>query len=139
MDKIKVGIEIEDHWSNGDYREFIMSLVKNCNYEVYIISSSTTAHIITVGAILGLPDNQIYIVNFTQDKINKIIELGIDIYLENLKYVADQIENTTEAYGIYINELPNKFYARPQYMVDFDRAVNNINGENCGEVEAKKD
>jgi hypothetical protein len=85
MDKIKVGIEIEDHWSNGDYREFIMSLVKNCNYEVYIISSSTTAHIITVGAILGLPDNQIYIVNFTQDKINKIIELGIDIYLENLK------------------------------------------------------
>ena len=76
---------------------------------------------------------------FTQDKIDKIVALGIDIYLENLKYVADQIENTTDCYGIYVNELPNKYRVQPQYIVDFERLVNGLNGENCGELTAKED
>ncbi len=139
MNKILVGIEIEDSWNTGDFREFTMSLTKDDRFEVHIISNSTTAHIITVGAILRLPDSQIHIVNFTQDKIAKIEELGIDIYLENLKYVADQIENTTQAYGVYINDLINRFYSKPEYIVQFERLVNELNEENCGELKAKEE
>ena len=140
MNKIKIGIEITDLWSRGDYREFVQSLIKDdCKFEVHIISNSTTAFIISVGDVLGLPDSQVHIINFTQDKINKINELGIDIYLENLKYVADQIENTTEAYGVYVNELPNKYYGQPQYIVEFERVVNEINGEPCEGIKTKED
>jgi hypothetical protein len=140
MDKIKIGIELEDLWSRGDYREFIMSLVKDdCKYEVHIISSGTTAFVISTGDVLGLPDSQVHIVNFTQDKLDKIDELGIDIYLENLKYVADQIENTTEAYGVYVNELPSKFHAQPKYIVDFEHLVNGLNSNYCEGFKAKED
>lgn len=140
MNKIKVGFEVTDNWKNGGFREFIQSLMKLPEkYEVYIISNDDiSAYVVSVGDILMIPNSRVFIVNFTQDKIDKIVALGIDIYLENLKYVADQIENTTDCYGIYVNELPNKYRVQPQYIVDFERLVNGLNGENCGELTAKE-
>lgn len=140
MSKIKVGFEITDSWNNGGFREFITSISKDERYELYIISNDdSSAFINSVGIILGLPTTQVYVVNFTQDKLDKIDALGIQIYFENLKYVADQIENTTMAYGIYVNILPVKFYAQPTYVVDFERLVNGIDGNTCEEFKAKED
>lgn len=140
MVKIKVGFEVTDNWSNGGFREFITSIFKDDRYELYIISNDdNSAYITSVGVALGLPTTQVFIVNFTQDKLDKIDLIGIQIYLENLKYVADQIENTTGSYGIYVNELPNKYQVQPAYVVSFDRLVNGLNGENCGQLEAKEE
>lgn len=140
MGKIKVGFEVTDNWNNGGFREFIKSIRKNEKYELYIISNdNNSAYITSIGVTLELPTTQVFIVNFTQDKLDKIDLLGIQIYLENLKYVADQVENLTNAYGIYVNIMPVKFYAQPTYVVDFERLVNGINVENCGELEAKED
>lgn len=140
MVRIKVGFEVTDNWSNGGFREFITSIRKDVRYELYIISNDdNSAYITSVGVALELPTTQVFIVNFTQDKLDKIDLIGIQIYLENLKYVADQIENTTGSYGIYVNELPNKYQVQPAYVVSFDRLVNGLNGENCGQLEAKEE
>ena len=135
MTKIKVGFEVTDNWARGDFREFITSLTKLPEkYELYIISNDdSSAYISSVGVTLGLPTTQVYVVNFTQDKLDKIDALGVEIYLENLKYVADQIEDTTNAYGIYVNELPRKYYAQPTYIVDFERLINGLNQGTCEE------
>jgi hypothetical protein len=135
MTKIKVGFEVTDNWAKGDFREFITSLTKLPEkYELYIISNDdSSAYISSVGVTLGLPTTQVYVVNFTQDKLDKIDALGVEIYLENLKYVADQVEDTTNAYGIYVNELPRKYYAQPIYIVDFERLINGLNQGTCEE------
>ena len=48
MSKIKVGFEVTDSWSHGDFREFIKSLIKDdCKYEVYIISNDDSSSFIS--------------------------------------------------------------------------------------------
>lgn len=138
MDKIKVGFEVTDNWTKGDFRQFIISLIKSNRYEVFIISTDdVSAYVSSVGNTLELDSSHVILTNFTVDKVQAIEDNKIQIYLENLKYVADTIENTTEAYGIYVNESPNKYYVQPKYIVEFERLINNINTGDCGEVAVK--
>lgn len=135
MNKIKVGFEITDIWKNGDFRQFIQKLLRDDRFELYLVSNNDiSAYILSVGEVLQLPTSRVFIVNFTQDKIQKIVDLKLDIYLETLKYVADQIENTTDCHGIYVNELPITYYVQPGYIVQFNRVVSEINKENCEEL-----
>lgn len=140
MDKIKVGIEVTDNWTRGDFRQFVMSISKNTAYELYIISNDDiSAYIVAAGVVLGLPTDRVVITNFTDDKIDAITLNGIQIYLENLKYVADRIDYETDCYGIFVNEIPDRFQAQPTYIVDFDRAVVQIIKDNCEGIEAQEE
>lgn len=140
MDKIKVAFEVQDSWKNGGFREFIQSLLKDERFDVYIISNDDiSAYILSIGEILRIPNEKVIVVNFTQDKIQTINDLQIDIYLENLKYVADEIENTTDCYGIYVDELPSQFYVRPKYIVAFERVIEELKRENCAEGTPKEE
>lgn len=136
MSKLKVGFEITDNWHRGDFREFIQKLIKDdCNYEVYLISNDDiSSYIYSIGESLRLPNDHVIVVNFTQDKLQKIVDLELDIYLDNLKYVADQIENTTDTYGIYVDELPNKYYLEPKYVIQFNNVLKLIRREDCAEA-----
>jgi hypothetical protein len=126
MDKIKVGFEVTDNWKRGDFREFIQSLIKdNCNYEVYIISNDDiSSYIYSIGEELSLPSSRVIVVNFTVDKVQAIINNKIDIYFDNLQYVVMNIQETTDCEAILVTGLPNKYYAKPTYQVEFIRIVN---------------
>ena len=140
MNRIRVAFEVTDNWKNGGFREFIQSLLKDEKYEVFIISNDDiSSYILSIGESLGIPEGKVFIVNFTKDKIETIENLSIDIYLENLKYVADEIENTTECFGIYVDELPNQYYVQPKYIVAFERIAAELNRENCEEVKPKEE
>lgn len=139
MSKIKIGFEVTDNYKNGGFREFIQSLLKDERFEVYIISNNDiTSYVLSIGESLQIPEGRIFIVNFTNDKIETIQNLGINIYLENLKYVADQIENTTDCYAVYIDQLPNTYYVKPKYIVEFERVLEEINRDNCEKATCKE-
>lgn len=130
MNKIKVGFEVTDNWSKGDFREFIQALLRNPNYDVYIISNNdTSSYIYYIGEQLRLPVNRVIITNFTDDKVDAIVENGINIYLDNLQMVVLKIQETTDCEAILVNELPNKYYAKPTYQVEFDRVIKKISDE----------
>lgn len=135
MNKIKVGFEVTDIYNKGDFRIFIKQILENPNYEVWIISNDdTTAYIYAVGEQLGIPTNRVIVTNFTQDKIQAIIDNGINVYFENLEYVVVQIDETTNCNCILVNSaIPNKFYARPGYQVEFSRYVEELISNNSGE------
>lgn len=129
--KIKVSFEVTDNWRRGDFRELIRVLLSEpTKYEIYIISNDdTTAYIQSVGQILGLDSNHILVVGFTQDKLDEITANKIDIHLDNLLTTTTLVDETTEADGIFVNELPNKYYLEPAYIVEFGRRVEDINAE----------
>ena len=125
---VKVSFEVTDNAVRGDFREFIKELVRMPDvFSVYIISNDdTSAYINSIGTQLGIESSKVFIVNFTQDKIDSIESNKIDIHLDNLIYVATAVENTSEAYGLFVNELPNKYYVQPSYVVEFWRLVERI-------------
>lgn len=129
--KIKVSFEVTDNWKRGDFRTLIRELItKPETFELFIISNDdTTAYIQSVGQILGFDSNHVLVVGFTQDKIDTIVANGIDIHLDNLLPTVTLIDETTDADGIFVNELPNKYYLEPAYIVEFGRRVEDINGE----------
>jgi len=133
--KINISFEVTDNWVKGEFRELIKELLKYPErYNVYIISNDdSSAYIQSVANALRVsaPDWNInndhtIIVGFTPDKITAINQYKIDIHLENLLYVSTQIEEETEAYSVYVNELPNKYDVKPAYVVELERVVENI-------------
>lgn len=125
---INISFEITDNWTKGEFRELIKDLMKYPDrYNVYIISNDdSTAYIQSVGTVLKMAADHILIVGFTNDKINAINQYDIDIHLENLLYVATEIEESTDAYSVFVNELPNKFDVKPSYIVELERVVDRI-------------
>ena len=127
--KLKVSFEVTDNWERDDFRVFIKELLKYTdNYEVYIISNDdSTAYIQRTGQILELDSNHILVVGFTIDKLDAITTNNIDIHLDNLLTTVTRVDEETEAYGILVNELPNKYLDLPKYVVEFNRAVEKLN------------
>lgn len=132
--KIKVSFEVTDNWSRGDFREFTKALLILAEqYELFIISNdNSTTYIQSIGQILGLDSNHVLVEGFTQDKIDAIVANNIDIHLDNLLNTTTLVDETTDAYGIFVNELPNKYLMEPSYIVEFGRVVERINEENTG-------
>lgn len=132
--RIKVSFEVTDNWSRGDFREFIKALlILNEQYELFIISNNnSTDYIRSVGQILGLDTNHTLVEGFTQDKLNAVVSNNIDIHLDNLLSTTTLVDETTDAYGIFVNELPNRYLMEPSYVVEFGRVVERINEENTG-------
>lgn len=134
MSKIKVGFEVTDTWDKGDFKLFIQGLLKNDNYEVWIISNdNTTAYILSIGEQLGIPTNRIIVTNFTNDKVEAIANYDMDIYFDNIQATVIRVDAETDCEAILVNELPNRFEVRPTYQVEFERVIDNLNKENCGE------
>lgn len=127
--KLKVSFEVTDNWERDDFRVFIKELLKYTdNYEVYIISNDdSTAYIQRTGQILELDSNHILVVGFTSDKIDAITTNNIDIHLDNLLATVTRVDEETDAYGVLVNELPNKYLDLPKYIVEFNRAVERLN------------
>lgn len=129
--KIKVSFEVTDNWKREDFRKFIRELIAQPTlYELFIISNdNTTAYINSVGQILGLDTAHTIVCSFTVDKTNAITSNEIDIHLDNLLPTTTLVDETTDADGIYVNELPNKYYLNATYIVEFGRRVDDINEE----------
>ena len=134
MNKIKVSIEITDNYNIESFRNFIKLLLSDDeNYEVFIISNDdSSAEIVTVGNNLGLPNSNVIICNFTNDKIQAITDNNIDIHLDNLQSFVMLVDETTDAYGILVTPNLNKFYLESDFVIVFNRLVKQINGtESC--------
>lgn len=127
--KLKISFEVTDNWERDDFRVFIKELLKYTdNYEIYIISNDdSTAYIQRTGQILNLDSDHIFVVGFTNDKIDTITTNNIDIHLDNLLTTVTRVDEETEAYGILVNELPNKYLDTPKYIVEFNRAIERLN------------
>lgn len=133
MDKIKIGFEITDSWNKADFREFIQLVVKNTNYDVYIISNNdTSAYILSVGAQLDLPSNRVIITNFTADTVQAIVDNGIQIYFHNIQMTVLVIQETTDCEAILVNDLPNRYQSKTTWYVNFERVIKQIEEDNCG-------
>ncbi len=128
---IKVSFEVTDNWPKGEFRAFIRELLKDTDvYTVYIISNdNSSAYIQSIGQVLEMDSSKVIIVNFTADKLNAIDSNKIDIHLDNLLNSTTLVDETTDAYGIFVNELPNTYELKPSYIVEFGRVVERINNE----------
>jgi len=133
--KINISFEVTDNWNKGEFRELIKHLLNYPErYNVYIISNDdSSAYIQSVANTLkilvpdwNINDDHTIIVGFTVDKINAINQYNIDIHMDNLLYVVTEIETETEAYALYVNDLPNRYEVKPSYIVELERVVENI-------------
>lgn len=122
---IKVSFEITDNWEIDGFRNFIKMLLSDTdNYEVYLISNDdSSAYITTVGTQLGLDSNHVLITNFTNDKIDAINNNNIQIHIDNLQSFILLVDETTDAYGVLVTRLLNKYYLTPDYIITFNRLV----------------
>ena len=128
--KYKISFEISDNWNIEGFRNFIKLLLSDDeNFDVYIISNDDVAgYINKVGESLNLDNSHIKICNFTDDKIQKIEENNIDIHLDNLQSFVILLE-PTNTHGILVTKNLNKFYLQPDYILVFDRLLQQIKNE----------
>lgn len=124
---INVSFEITDNWENEGFRNFIKKLMSDDLYNIFIISNDDSSSYITkVGNKLGLPQSQIIICNFTNDKVDAITNNNINIHIDNLQSFTLLVDETTDAYGILVTSNLNKYYLVPDYVLVFDRIVEQI-------------
>lgn len=128
---IKVSFEVTDNWNRGEFRSFIRELLKDTeHYDVYIISNDdSSSYIQSIGQVLGMDNSKVIIVSFTANKLAAITSNKIDIHLDDLLNTTTLVDETTEAYGIFVNELPNRYEIKPTYIVEFGRKVEQLNDE----------
>lgn len=121
---LNVSFEITDNWEVEGFRNFIKLLMSDDNYNIFIISNDDSASYITkTGTNLGLPTSNVIICNFTNDKTQAIIDNNINIHFDNLQSFILLVDETTDAYGILVTHLLNKYYLRPDYQLVFERYV----------------
>lgn len=127
-DKINVSFEITDIYNFGDFRAFIKYLLVNeSKYNVYIISNNdSTAYILAVGEQLGIDSNNRIVTNFSEDKLQAIIDRNIHIHLDNILSFVNRVENETDAYGILVDSKVDKYGVRQRYMEIFERLEEQI-------------
>lgn len=122
--QLNISWEITDNWEIEGFRNFIKMLMSDDNYNVFIISNDdSAAYISKIGVNLGLPTTNVIICNFTADKTQAIIDNNIDIHFDNLQSFVLLVDETTNANGILVTHLLNKYYVRPDYQIVFERYV----------------
>jgi hypothetical protein len=125
--KIKVSFEIEDSYNIQGFRNFLKYVQSDDKFELYIISNDDDSALIKrVGSNLGLDPSKVIVCNFTQDKIQAIIDNNINIHLDNLQSTIMLVQETTSAYGILVTKNLNKYYLEPDYVIVFNRVVEEI-------------
>lgn len=125
--KIKVSFEIEDSYNIQGFRNFLKYVQSDDKFELYIISNDDdSALILRIGSNLGLDPSKVIVCNFTQDKIQAIVDNKIDIHLDNLQSTIMLVQETTSAYGILVTKNLNKYYLEPDYVIVFNRVVDEI-------------
>ena len=124
---INVSFELTDNWEVEGFRNFIKILMSDDGYNVFIISNDdSSAYITKVGETIGLPESNVIICNFTNDKIQAITDNNIDIHFDNLQSFILLVDNTTDASGVMVTHLLNKYYLRPDYVIIFERLIAEI-------------
>lgn len=124
---INVSFELTDNWEVEGFRNFIKLLMSDDGYNVFIISNDdSSAYITKVGENLELPTSNVIICNFTNDKTQAITDNNIDIHFDNLQSFIILVDNTTDASGIMVTPLLNKYYLRPDYIITFERLIAEI-------------
>ena len=127
---INVSFEITDNWEVEGFRNFIKLLMSDDTYNIFIISNDdSSAYINKVGLNLGLPTTNIIVCNFTDDKVQAIIDNNINIHIDNLQSFILLVDETTDAYGVMVTANLNKFYLKPDYVIYFDRLVERIKAD----------
>lgn len=130
--KYKVSFEITNNWDIEGFRNFIKLLLSDDNkYEVFLISNDdSSSKIVTVGNNLGLDSEHIVVCNFADDKLKAIKDRIIDIHLDNLQSFVMSVDTFTEnTYGILVTRYLNKYYLQPDYVIVFDRLLEQIKNE----------
>lgn len=124
---LNVSFEITDNWEIEGFRNFIKLLMSDDNYNIFIISNDDSAGYITkTGTNLGLPVSNVIVCNFTNDKIIAIENNNIHLHFDNLQSFILLTDETTDAYGILVTHLLNKYYLKPDYQLVFEKYVAEI-------------
>ncbi len=127
----RISFEVEDNWNIEGFRNFVKYLLSDDKFDVFIISNAdSSSYIDGIASQLGLPENRVFITNFTDDKVQTIQDQLIDIHFDNLQSVILLVDNTTDAYGILVTHNLNKFYLEPDYIITFERILKFITDEN---------
>lgn len=127
---INISFEIEDSWNLDHFRSFIKLLLSDDKFDVFIISNNDDSNMITsVGYSLGLPESNIIICNFTDDKLEAIQNKQIDIHFDNLQSFIMMVDETTDARGILVTPFLNKFYLKADFILTFERILKEIESE----------
>lgn len=130
MSKIKVSFEVTDNWNRVDFRGWIKYLLSlEEDYEVYIISNDdSSVYINRVASDLGIDANHTKICNFTDDKLQTVVDNQIDIHFDNLESFVVLVD-TTDTYGILVRGNLNRYHLKSQYVLDFENTVTLIKRE----------
>lgn len=127
---INISFEITDCYDTEGFRNTIKLLMSDDNYNVFIISNDDSSALIgKVGQSLGLPTQNIIVCNFTSDKIAAITANKIDIHFDNLQSFILLVDETTDAHGVLVTSNWNGFYNKSDYLVVFDRKLNQVISE----------
>lgn len=115
MSKIKIGFEITDMWNKQDYRDVIMAFQNNPeqidarltagDVELFLISmDDSSAYIWRTGAYIGLDTDHTIVVSTDAQKLAKIEEKKVQIYLDNDNTIVMAVdENSEYADGILVD------------------------------------
>lgn len=130
--KLNISFEIEDIYNHGDFRLFVKFLLSEDNkYNLFLISNAdSSSQIAGIAKNLGLDSGHVVVCNFTDDKLQAIRDNQIDIHFDNLQSFVMLVDETTNAYGILVTSMENKYYAKKDYMVTFDQVLFKIKKEN---------
>lgn len=125
-----ISFEVTDNWDIEGFRNFVKFLLSDERFNVLIISNdNSTSYVSSIGALLGMDEDNVVICNFTNDKIQAVQDNDIHIHLDNLQSFVLLVEETTDAYGILVNPNLNRHYLKPDYVLVFERLLKQLSSE----------
>lgn len=126
MSAIKISFEIDYSWNIRGFRNLIKTLLSNeAEYDIYIISNHDSSDAIYKAAsLLALDSSRTIVCNFTDDKLQAIIDNGIQIHLDCLQSFVELVDTETDAVGVLVNTNFNGVYpTMSEYIIDLNTAI----------------
>jgi len=137
MTKLKIGFEVTNSWYREEFRQLIKIIMFNfpsfcknqppSEIEVFIISNNdSSAYVYKIGSLLGLNDGyHTQIVNFRQDKVDKCVELGINIFFDEDSLTTVLLE-PTDTWAILVRSITDPYHVTMKYVTEFEDVLRTI-------------
>lgn len=132
----KISIEITDNYNNSGFRNFIKYLLSSEEqFEVFIISNNnSTSYINGVAQQFGIDSKHTIICNFSNDKLQAIIDNKINIHFDNIQSFIILVDSSTDGYGILVSGLQDKYLLEPKYTSDFNIIMKQLDKEDSEKI-----
>lgn len=123
--KIKVSTELGQIWLSEDYRQFLKEVsLKTDEFELYIISDDIYhLNYQNISKTLNIPANRLIICTGLGQKLNNIINLGIEIHLDGVISRIEDINKNSSCKAILVDYIADKYHQQRKYITDFNTSV----------------